>query len=303
MDFGKLESIDHVDFTLKKDPEFNLESFLLFDSNPEKAKTLYIGTTAWAHKNWVGSYYPLKAKPSEFLHYYSNQFNTIELNSSFYGIPEASTIIKWYNDSVEDFRFCPKVFQYISKSSNFGANGKDVDLFISSVEFLGDKLGPCFIQLPSVFDISYYNPLIEFLERVDGRIPLAIELRHPSWFSNDNTKFFSGFRDRNVSSVITDVAGRRDACHMYVTNPSILVRFVGNNLVPSDYVRINDWIERMQYWFEMGVENIYFFVHEPDTTVAPVLATYLGGEWNKVSNIHTRYPNIEGDNKKQLSLF
>lgn len=303
MDFGKLESIEQVDFRLRKEPEFNQESFAGFKSVEASEQRLYIGTTAWAEKNWIGTYFPLRTKSTEYLHYYSQQFNTIELNTSFYRIPETPTILKWYNQSPEDFRFCPKVYQYISRSRNFGINGNDIDAFIASVDLLGDKLGPSFLQLPSNADFNHLSALLLFLERINNKIPLSIEFRHPSWFTNDTEEVFSYLRDHNVSPVITDVAGRRDVCHMYITNEEVLIRFVGNNLVASDYVRIDDWINRMQYWFKMGVKNIFFFVHEPDTTDAPALATYLGQEWQKVSKVPIRYPELLENNKKQLSLF
>jgi uncharacterized protein YecE (DUF72 family) len=171
------------------------------------------------------------------------------------------------------------------------------------VDLLGVKLGPSFLQLPKNADFNHLSALLLFLENIDNKIPVAIEFRHPTWFTDNADEVFSYLRDLNVSPVITDVAGRRDVCHMYITNNEVLIRFVGNNLDTSDYVRIDDWINRMQYWFNMGVKNIFFFVHEPDTTDAPALATYLGQEWKKVSKVTTRYPELLENNKKQLSLF
>ncbi len=76
--------------------------------------------------------------------------------------------------------------------------------------------------------------------------------------------FFQLLEDHNISSVITDVAGRRDVCHMRLTNEKVLIRFVGNDLEPSDYTRINDWAERLKKWFDAGLHEAYIFTHEPD---------------------------------------
>lgn len=81
-------------------------------------------------------------------------------------------------------------------------------------------------------------------------------------------------RNRGVSAVITDVAGRRDVCHAQLTASTVLVRFVGNSLHPSDYTRVSEWSERLKYWIESGLESAYFFTHEPDNLLAPELAAF-----------------------------
>ncbi len=303
MEFGKLESTEHIDFTLMADPQSNVNTFNYLEQSIENNKKLYIGATGWVAKEWIGSYYPLKTKAFDFLHNYAWQFNTIELNTTFYRMPDSKTIIKWYNQSTTDFKFCPKMFQYISQSKLLGRDNSEIEQFISAIVLLAEKLGPSFLQLPPTFSPLNIVSLIDFIERIEQRIPLAIEFRHPDWFIDKGLSVFDELRKLNVTSVITDVAGRRDVCHMQVTNANVMVRFVGNNLVASDYVRITEWIERLIYWFDMGVKNVYFFVHEPENINAPVLANYLGEEWEKRSSIATRYPKLIEESKEQLSLF
>lgn len=303
MEFGKLESIEHIDFTLMADPQQNDKTFNYLDTDHSKKQRLFIGATGWVAKEWVGTYYPPKTKSAEFLNSYAKQFNTIEHNTSFYRIPDDTSVLKWYNQSTQDFKFCPKIFQFISKSKTLGRDNNEIEEFISAISLLAEKLGPSFLQLPPNFSPLNRQALIDFIERVGQRIPLAIEFRHPDWFTDKGIGIFDELRDLNVSSVITDVAGRRDVCHMQVTNSNVMIRFVGNNLVPSDYVRIVEWTERMEYWFEMGIKHIYFFVHEPENVHAPELANYLGNVWEKRSSIETRYPKLIENTKEQLSLF
>ena len=303
MKFGKLESIEHIDFTLMADPQSNDNTFNNLNQSNAHKKKLYIGATGWVAKEWVGTYYPARTKSTDFLHNYTTQYNTIELNTTFYRMPDDITILKWYNQSTADFKFCPKIFQYISQSKLLASNTSEIEQFISAVSMLAEKLGPSFLQLPPMFSPDNNKTLIDFLERIEQRIPIAVEFRHPDWFNETGISVFDELRKLNVTSVITDVAGRRDVCHMQVTNSDVMVRFVGNNLVSSDYVRIIEWIDRLMYWFDMGVRNIYFFVHEPDNIHAPVLANYMGEEWNKKSIIETRYPKIIENTKEQLSLF
>jgi uncharacterized protein YecE (DUF72 family) len=285
------------------DPPINDNTFNYLEQSNDHKKKLYIGATGWVAKEWVGTYYPTKTKSVDYLHNYTEQFNTIELNTTFYRMPDEMTILKWYNQSTIDFKFCPKVFQYISQSRLLGSNNSEIEQFISVVALLAEKLGPSFLQLPPTFSPVNIGALIDFLERIEQKIPIAIEFRHPDWFNEKAISVFDDLRKLNVSSVITDVAGRRDVCHMQVTNSDVMIRFVGNNLVSSDYVRIIEWIDRLIYWFDMGVRNIYFFVHEPENIHAPVLANYMGQEWKKRSSIDTRYPKIIENTKEQLSLF
>ncbi|HMG16704.1 MAG TPA: DUF72 domain-containing protein [Saprospiraceae bacterium] len=308
MDFGRLSNIENVDFTLKADPENNQDTFNSLIKQGPKQQKLYIGASKFAVKEWLGLYYPIRAKSKDYMHFCAEQFNANEVNTTFYGIPDSNAIIKWYKSTNLDFKFCIKVYRNISRSKTLGEGTTYLKKFIESTELLADKLGPAFLQLPPTSSPSIQPALLKFIETVTPRIPLSIEFRHPDWFTSKGINIFDKLREMNVSSVITDTAGRRDVCHLQVTNSSVFIRFAGNNLVPSDYVRINDWIDKMIHWFEMGVKDIYFFIHEPMKIDVPTLANYLGKEWQKKSLIETRYPELLNDNgdngnKKQLSLF
>jgi hypothetical protein len=88
------------------------------------------------------------------------------------------------------------------------------------------------------------------------------------------------------------VAGRRDVLHMRLTTPSAMIRFVGNNLHPTDYTRIDAWVERLKVWFANGLQQLYFFVHEPDNITSPELATYLIEKLNRVCGFNLKPPKM-----------
>ncbi len=92
--------------------------------------------------------------------------------------------------------------------------------------------------------------------------------------------------------VITDVAGRRDVLHQRVTSNTVVIRFVGNNLHDSDYQRLNDWIERLYHWNLNGVENIYFFVHQPQSDLAIDTAIYFAAQLNQKHKIVAKSPQL-----------
>ena len=117
---------------------------------------------------------------------------------------------------------------------------------------------------------------MRFLDIFPHEIPLVVEVRHESFFkpTAQSEDFFELLRARNTTAVITDVAGRRDVCHMRLTNGKALVRFVGNALHPTDYQRIDSWAARIKSWLKAGLQEVYFFTHEPDNLLAPELAAY-----------------------------
>lgn len=275
MDFGKLSSVDHVDFTLPPDPPQNQA---LLGALPARtaAPLIYLGATGYNMKVWVSHWYPAGVKEREFLHYYTRQFNTIEHNTTHYRIPDTASVARWREEAPDDFRYCPKIPQTISHARDLGLSGTEIRIFCDAIRELGTKLGCCFIQLPPHFSTQNLSALARFLEVFPNDIPLAVEVRHESFFKPGVAAedFFQLLQTHNVSTVITDVAGRRDVCHMRLTGSRVLVRFVGNALQPSDYTRIRDWAARLAVWFVAGLREVYFFCHEPDNLLAPELVIF-----------------------------
>lgn len=276
MDFGKLSDMSRVDFSLLPDPPQNAE---VLGAAPKTSAPprLYVGPTGYNMRPWVGSWYPAGAKDKDYLRHYGAQFNTIEHNTTHYRIPDAATVARWREETPDDFRFCPKIPQVISHARDLGLNGQELGAFCRVIGGLEDKLGCCFLQLPPTFSTRDLPVLERFVEIFSPHIPLAVEVRHESFFSPavEAEYFFQLLQREGVTAVITDVAGRRDVCHMRLTGVRTMVRFVGYNLHASDYTRVQAWAQRLQGWLEMGLREVYFFTHEPDNLLAPDLAAYV----------------------------
>lgn len=284
MDFGKLPSVDNVNFSLPPDPPQNaavLGALLPRTSPP----AVFLGATGYNMKPWVGKWYPPGTKDKEFLTHYGRQFNTIEHNTTHYRIPDTATVARWCEEVPADFRYCPKIPQAISHARDLGVRSRELPLFCEAIQGLGNKLGCCFIQLPPHFSVQQLPVLARFLEVFPAtEIPLAVEVRHPSFFeaSVASDDYFQLLHELDVSTVVTDVAGRRDVCHMRLSTGRVLIRFVGNDLHPSDHTRAADWAARLAQWFERGLREAYFFCHEPDNLLAPDLAVLAGEMFSKV---------------------
>ncbi|MBR9921172.1 MAG: DUF72 domain-containing protein [Bacteroidetes bacterium] len=302
MKFGKLENIDQVDFSLPPQPAGNKA---ILDDLPHTDCRVYIGCTGWSMKEWVGKVYPPGTKTADFMQAYTRQFNTIEFNTTHYRIPETATVDKWREKSADDFRFCPKIPQSISHSGQLGADDPKLNLFCERIQGLDEKLGCCFIQLPPYFNLEKLPFLERFLGLFPQEIPLAVEVRHETFFEPDvGEALFKLLEKYDRTAVITDVAGRRDVLHMRLTNERSMVRFVGNGLHPTDYQRIDEWVEVIKNWATDGLREIYFFGHEPDNVLAPDICLYLFEKLQNQPGISVRGPRLrDKQDGQQISLF
>ncbi|MFT4666212.1 MAG: hypothetical protein ACI8YQ_002632 [Polaribacter sp.] len=299
MKFGKLPDISSVNFRLPADPQRNSEL-----KSEATSTEFYLGATGWSMKEWIGRLYPKGTKAKDFLSQYTKHFNTIELNTTHYRIPTEEIIEKWFKESSDDFRFCPKIPQTISHSRDLDLNDKYLSIFCKNIVGLKHKLGCCFIQLPPYFDRGSLAILENFLNRFPPDIPLAVELRHESWFEGDNKEWADLLQKYNRTAVITDVAGRRDVLHMELTNSTTMIRFVGNDLHPSDEFRAAEWVERLSRWKEYGLKDAYIFTHEPDNLLSPEMADIFVKRLSDDIGVKIRGPVFRDENEgSQISLF
>ena len=118
-----------------------------------------------------------------------------------------------------------------------------------------------------------------------------MEVRHPGWFQPSEMEWLTEMLHAvNKGIIITDTAGRRDACHMHLSKDKAMVRFVANNLHPTDYTRINQWVERIASWMANGLSELYFFIHMANETHSPELAGYLVDSLNAACGLQVKKP-------------
>ena len=158
--------------------------------------------------------------------------------------------------------------------------------------------------MPPYFGVDRLPVLAQFFENWPKEIPLAVEVRHESWFENSANfeQLVELSQKHRKPLVITDVAGRRDVLHLGLSTPTTMVRFVGNGLHPTDYERIDEWVELLKKWSSNGVKEIYFFPHQPDNILTPEISNYIAKSLIKIPGIITRGPDLRDENK-QLSLL
>jgi uncharacterized protein YecE (DUF72 family) len=298
MEFGKVQDISHVDFSLAADHPGIKK--ILGGKRTQKPE-IFVGLPEWVNEGFLGKIYPLNAQSKDFVKYYGKQFNSVELNATLYRIPELSTVKRWRDAVPENFRFCPKIHQSISHSEDISQCKNLIKQFHETVLNFENKLGTCFLQLPPVFGSSRLDQLLDFLDHCPIR-DLAIELRHESWFGKTEALdlLCNYMYKNNLSLVLTDVAGRRDVSHQRLTNKTAFIRFVANNVLSSDYKRMDDWLEKINKWLKSGLERLYFFIHAPDKSMCPELSIYFINHLNKIAGIKVTPPMINENRSPEL---
>lgn len=271
MKFGKVDNPAEIDFTLPPDhPETKK---LLGTYKKVKKPTLHVGCAKWNRADLKG-FYPRGTKDE--LAYYSTQFNSIELNATFYRIFPAAVFAGWYDKTPADFRFFPKVFQGVTHWKRLIDFENYLNEYLLNASNLKEKLEMPFVQMHSNFSPKDIDRLPPFFETIPKDIRIAIEFRHTDWF-NDVTvanELYAILEKYKVSNILVDSAGRRDLLHMRMTSPSAFIRYNGANH-ESDYARLDDWIDRLEEWVDQGLQDIYFFVHQNLEKASPLLSAHF----------------------------
>jgi uncharacterized protein YecE (DUF72 family) len=295
MEFGKVsvEEIEEITFSLPPD---KVETTRLLESQRTKPQQplIYVGCAKWGRKDWVGKIYPKGTKEADFLPHYAKYFNTIELNATFYKLPSRSQTAKWKSKVGNDFQFCPKLSDKISHIKRLKDAKELTDRFLDGISGFGENLGPVFLMPHPAMGPKALETIEQFIDAMPKEIRLFVELRHIDWFKNEevNKKMFDIFERTNVGSVITDASGRRDCLHMRLTTPQAFIRFVGNGLHPSDYARVDEWVDRIRIWLDQGLEKLYLFMHQHDEIHSPELSKYVIERINKVCGLNIREPQF-----------
>lgn len=283
MKFGQVADPSQIDFTLPKD---HPQTKFILNQNKKSLENISIGCAKW-NKTDLKGFYPKGTKDE--LTYYATQFNSIELNATFYGMPTAEQVQTWKEKTPKDFKFFPKITNTVSHFRRLLNVTDVVTQFASAVLNFDEKLGMVFLQLHDNFKPKDYERLEKFVQDWPKEVPLAIELRNTEWFTDEEVFNIvcELFEMNNITNIIVDTAGRRDMLHMRLTTSDAFIRYVGAN-AESDYARLDDWLERIKVWKKEGLQNLYFFVHQNVEKASPLLSAYFIKNVNKEfgTNIH-----------------
>ncbi len=239
-----------------------------------------IGTQGWNYDAWVGPFYPEGTRPTDFLSVYSRAFTTVEVDSTFYGIPAATTIRSWYDRTPADFVFALKLPQEITHEQRLRDSTGATKEFFMRIRELRSKLGPVLVQMGPDFGPSELPALVDFLGRIPEDVKVAIEFRHRGWITDG---VLALLRERNVALSLVD--GRwipRKTMIALASRPTAdfaYIRWMGPNRDIVDYSRVQvdrtreleQWTSAMAGLAQNGVKEIFAYVanhfsgHSPAT--------------------------------------
>lgn len=290
MKFGQVKNPEDIDFTLPPDHPDTAKVL----SNGDHEFDVYVGCAKWNRQD-LKNFYPRGTKDE--LTYYSTQFNSIELNATFYNTPTAHQVTTWKNKTPDGFKFFPKITNNISHYKRLINTQLAVEEYCDAVSAFEEKLGVAFLQMHDNFKPKDFENVENFVKDFPQAIPLAVELRNTEWFNDKEVaeRFYQLLEDNNKINIIVDTAGRRDMLHMRLTTPSAFVRYVGANH-ESDYSRLDDWIERIKKWKKGGLSRLYFFIHQNIEEASPLLSAYFIRKMNEDLGTDLKIPETLSGN-------
>ena len=172
-----------------------------------KDEKLRVGTSAFTAEGWEGTFYPAGKQARDYLSYYATQFDTVELDNTFYRTPALSTVQGWNAKTPEGFVFAAKVPQVITHEKMLVDCDEDLNHFLKTMEALGEKLGPLLFQF-GYFNRTKFKSGAEFLARLApflAKLPkgfqYAVEIRNKSWI---DARFLDLLRKHGVAFALID---------------------------------------------------------------------------------------------------
>jgi uncharacterized protein YecE (DUF72 family) len=186
-----------------------------------------IGCSGWSYSSWKGPFYPPNLENSDWLRFYSQIFDYVEIDSSFYSIPDQFIVKNWFKKTPENFGFTAKFPKTVTHDKYLVEVEEEVELFLENMQPLRNKTLALLIQLPPSMEIMPgLEGLRNLLPLLDNRFRYAVEVRHHSWFQDLAYNFFA---DNDICLVWSQLAKLRTP--PIVTTDFLYVRFIGDRSI------------------------------------------------------------------------
>lgn len=206
---------------------------------------IHIGTSGWHYKHWVGKFYPERFPPAQMLAWYAREFHTVEINNSFYRLPEEKTFVAWKHNVPPGFLFSVKASRFLTHIKRLKDPESSIALFFSRAIHLGSSLGPVLFQLPPKWKADV-GRLEHFLSALPRGHRYVLEFRDQSWLSAD---VLSVLRRHGVALCLHD--WRAGDWPLELTADFTYVRFHGfERQYGGNYSEqsLQKWATRIQEW-------------------------------------------------------
>ncbi len=223
---------------------------------------LLIGTAGFSYRDWIGKFYPEDLPSNQWLEYYSQHFQTLELNNTFYRLPAEKTFINWRRRTPGGFSFAVKAHQRLTHWKRLNVDQEIWSWFWSKVTLLGEKLAAILFQLPPSMKKDAVR-LVKFLEQFKTPVRFAFEFRHQSWFDQEVYQILKAF---NCALVFHD-AQRWPSPPFEITADFVYLRFHGVETLYNYYYsqeQLNNWKLKIENWLNSGLDVFAYFNNDID---------------------------------------
>lgn len=235
---------------------------MAMDETRKRRGTLLLGTQSFSNDDWVGPFYPAGTPGSRYLEVYAQRLPTVEIDSTFYGIPRARVVAGWRQRTPEGFRFSAKFPRSITHEKKLEAALVEAAAFVEVMRRLGDKLAVLTLQFARDFTPNYFDRLEAFLGALPGGQRYAVEVRDRRWFETDLGEMLA---NHNVALVLQDFPGmpRLD----WATADFSVIRFLGPrpNFPRFDRIQVDrsedlaEWADRVRRFLDAGMDVYGYF--------------------------------------------
>ena len=226
---------------------------------------LYVGTSGYSYKEWKGSFYPEKISAAEMLSYYAARLPAVELNNTYYRLPQPATVENWRTQVPKNFRFSVKAPQSITLYRRLKDVAAQTKQLLETVSVLEDRLGALLFRLPEDMKKDLQR-LESFLQQLPGDTPAVFDFRHPTWFDDDVRELL---RRHNRALCVSDT----DESPCSSIDKTADWGYVRLRRVRYSKPELGDWIKRIgaQQWKTTFV----FFKHEDEGTGPKLAAQFI----------------------------
>lgn len=218
--------------------------------------TTYVSTSGWQYRDWRRRFYPAALPQARWLEHFAERFAAVEVNNTFYRLPERHTFEDWAARTPDDFLFVCKISRYLSHVKRLRDPGEAVARFLDRSAGLGAKRGPVLLQLPPTMKRETAR-LADSLDAVAGATRVAVEFRHESWFDDE---VYSVLADRGATLCLTD-RDSRVLGPVVRTAPWGYLRMHAGRATPRPcYGRaaLSHWAERLAELWGDGETYVFF---------------------------------------------
>jgi len=239
----------------------------------ERSGQVYLGTQGFSFDDWVGPFYPAGTSKTAYLEQYAERLPAVEIDSTFYGVPRATTVKKWKERTPPGFRFAAKFPKLITHEKKLDRALGDAEAFIGIIQALGEKLAVLVLQFAHDFTPDLWDRLDTFLAALPGATRYAVEVRNREWLKPEFGEMLSR---HNVALVLQDFhyMPKLD----WITADFTVIRWLGRrkDITRFDEIQIDrsremdEWAQKVLGFLDTGIDvygffNNHFAGHSPES--------------------------------------